>query len=101
MSYSDGAPAGPLAAPFWEMLTLLAQEPGMEWLEWALAGQADPFSHRSRGAERRAAAVVHLGSSWQSRERGAAGAGEYGLCSVGGSPACAAVAAAQCLPHPP
>ncbi|KAM9028239.1 uncharacterized protein PRD47_011540 isoform 1-T1 [Ara ararauna] len=76
MSYSDGAPAGPLVAPFWEMLALLAQEPGMEWLERALAGQADPFWRRSQGAARRTAAVVHPGASRQRRERGSAGIGE-------------------------
>lgn len=100
MSYNNGAPAGPLAGPYWEMLALLAQEPGMEWLERALAGQADPFSRRSQGAACRTAAVVHPGGSRQCGERGSAGIGKCVLCSAMGSLACTAVVAAQCLPHP-
>ncbi|XP_061235747.1 uncharacterized protein LOC133226341 [Neopsephotus bourkii] len=75
MSYSDGAAAGALAGPFWEMLALLAQEPGIEWLQGALAGQADPFSRLSQGAARRTAAVVRPGGSRQCGERGSAGIG--------------------------
>ncbi|XP_042727738.1 uncharacterized protein LOC122180264 [Lagopus leucura] len=41
MSRSGRAASGAAASsPFWEMLTLLAQEPGVEWLKLGLSGQA-------------------------------------------------------------
>lgn len=69
-------------APFWEMMALLAREPGMEWLQLGLAGQAAPFSHRTRGAACWTEVVAQPGGSG---ERGAAVAGECRPCSVAGA----------------
>ncbi|XP_062498400.1 uncharacterized protein LOC134175951 [Pezoporus occidentalis] len=63
------------------MLALLAQEPGIEWLERALAGQADPFSRGGQGAARRTVAVVRPGGSRQCGERGSSGIGREFSCS--------------------
>lgn len=86
MSCSACGPAGPAAAPFWEMLALLAREPGMEWLELGLAGQA-ATSRRGQGAACGTEAVALPGGPGQ---RGAAVAGRCGPCSAAGLPTRAA-----------
>lgn len=78
---SCSALPGPAAQPFWEMLALLAREPGMEWLELSLVGQAATFLYGSRGAAYRTAAA-HPGDSQRCGERGAAVVGKYGPCSA-------------------
>lgn len=52
MACPASAPVAPGAALFWDMLALLTQEPGMEWLELSLAGQAVTSAPRSREAPR-------------------------------------------------
>ncbi|XP_033369801.1 uncharacterized protein LOC107202702 [Parus major] len=52
MACTASAPAAPAHSHFWEMLSLLAREPGMEWLELSLAGQAVTSPPRSREAPR-------------------------------------------------
>lgn len=88
---SRSAPAGPAVAPFWEMLSLLAREPGMEWLELGLAGQAATFPRGSRGAACRTQAVAHPGASRRCGERGAEVSGKCGPCCAVGLAAHAAV----------
>ncbi|XP_063192196.1 uncharacterized protein LOC134516187 [Chroicocephalus ridibundus] len=77
---SRSALAGPAVAPFWEMLSLLAREPGMEWLELGLAGQAATFPRGSRGAACRTQAVAHPGASRRCGERGAGVPGQEFSC---------------------
>ncbi|XP_056203541.1 uncharacterized protein LOC130153111 [Falco biarmicus] len=72
---SRGAPAA--AAPFWEMMLLLAREPGMEWLELGLSAQAATCLHRGRGAAWGTEAVAQPRSSW---EDGVAVAGREFSC---------------------
>lgn len=71
MSHSASTASGRTAAsPFWEMLALLAQQPGVEWLKLSLAGQAAVASPCSRGRGQTAACRTRAAAG---RRRGSGG----------------------------